>query len=67
MIVLLELFGGILWFAVATVLFWRLDPKDGKRPRWIEWAGMQSVVVFVVLGGWALGAALVLHAAIGML
>jgi hypothetical protein len=62
MLILLKLLGGILWFAAATFLFWKLDPKDGERPRWISMAGMQSVIVFVVLGGWALGAALVIHA-----
>lgn len=65
MLALLGLVAGVLWFALATVVFRRCGPSlDGKSPRWTKWPGMLELVVFVVLGGWALGGAMVIQSGI---
>jgi len=61
MLALAALIAGALWFTFATVVFRRCAPADGPVPRWVQSPEMQALVVFVVLGGWALGGAFFIY------
>jgi hypothetical protein len=63
----IELIIGLVLAAGGTAVFHAINP-DGEKPRrWTKIPGMEMLVVFAVLGGWAIGASLVIDAAIRML
>jgi hypothetical protein len=67
MLAMTGLISGAAWFALATVAFRRCAPSNGVIPLWVRSPEMQALVVFVVLGGWALGAAFVIQGIVAML
>lgn len=66
MIVFLQVIGGAVLVAIGTFVFWRIGQAGGIGPRMERVPGIESLVVFVVLGGWAIGGSLLVQAAISM-
>jgi hypothetical protein len=60
MFVVQFLAGGVL-FAFASYVFWRIGDATAISPRWRSLPGMESLVVLVVLGGWAGGVSFVIY------
>jgi hypothetical protein len=61
-----ELLGGVMLFALASYIFWRIGQENGIGPRWRMLPGLPSLIVFVVLGGWSGGLGMTIHAITGM-
>jgi hypothetical protein len=66
MLAMAALIAGALWFVVATFAFRRCAPADGPAPRWVQAPEMQALVVFVVLGGWALGGSFFIYGLVNL-
>jgi hypothetical protein len=62
----LQLLLGVVLFAFASYIFWRIGDANAISPRWRNFPGMESLVVLVVLGGWAGGASFVIHSVVTM-
>jgi hypothetical protein len=58
---ILELLLGIVLFVIASYVFWRIGDENAISPRWRHSLGLESLVVFVVLGGWAGGGSLMIR------
>jgi hypothetical protein len=58
---LVEFLGGVVVFAVASYIFWRIGQENGISPRLRAMPGLPSLAVFVVLGGWSAGIGMVIH------
>jgi hypothetical protein len=56
-----EFLAGAALLALGTYVFWRIGRPDGVNPRLRRIPGLESLVVLVVLSGWAGGASLVVH------
>jgi hypothetical protein len=63
----LQLLVGVVLFAFASYFFWRIGEANAISPRWRNLPGMESLVVLIVLGGWAGGASFVIHSVITMI
>jgi hypothetical protein len=57
-----EFLVGALMLAVGSLVFWRIGQPDGLSPRLRTMPGIESLVVPIVLGGWAGGASFIIHA-----
>jgi hypothetical protein len=62
----IELIIGLLLAAIGTAVFNAIRPAGDKPRRWTQIPGMEMLVVFAVLGGWAIGTSLVVDAVIRM-
>ena len=59
--ILFELLAGLVLLAFASLVFWRIGQVNALSLRWRNSLGMESLLVLVVLGGWAGGASFVIH------
>jgi hypothetical protein len=62
----LQLLVGVVLFMFASYFFWRIGDANAISPRWRNFPGMESLVVLVVLGGWAGGVSFVIHSVIAI-
>jgi hypothetical protein len=65
-LIFLEFVLGVVLFAFASYIFWRIGDQNAISPRWRDFPGMESVVVLIVLGGWAGGVSFVIHSIMGL-
>ena len=61
------LFAGLILFALASYVFWRIGQENGIGPRWRNSAAKISLIVLIVLGGWSGGASLVILSIVAMI
>jgi hypothetical protein len=59
--IILEVLAGIVLLAFASFIFWRVGQESFISQRWRNSLGMECLLVFVVLGGWAGGASFLIH------
>jgi hypothetical protein len=64
---ILEFIAGLILLAIGSYVFWRVGQPDGVSPRFRRMPGAESLVVTIVLGGWAGGASLIVHSVATMI
>ena len=64
---IVELVAGLVLVAVGTFVFWRIGQPDGVSARLRQMPGIESLVVLIVLGGWAGGASFIVHSVATMI
>jgi hypothetical protein len=65
-LIFLECAVGVVLFAFASYIFWRIGDPHAISPRWRNFPAMESVVVLIVLGGWAGGVSFVIHSILAL-
>ena len=63
LIISLELFAGLLLFAIGSAAFWWVGQENALTPRQRDSTFLASLAVLVILGTWMGGAGFIAHAA----
>lgn len=54
----------MLMIAIGSYVYWCVGQPDGVSPRWRKLPGIESLIVLIVLGGWAGGASILIKSVI---